>query len=106
MIVRADLKYRFPENRRMAEDYSLWLDLAYHLGGIPKINQCLAMCDKNLFGDKGLSASLLKMEMNELAVIWNQYKENRIGICITFLLISYSISKYLIRLFRIIFRGL
>lgn len=104
MMLRADLKYRFPVNRRLAEDYSLWLDLAHNLGAIPKLNQCLARCDKNFYGDGGLSRNVVSMEIAEISVLYEQYENERIGFILLVILAIFSITKFIFRILKIFFR--
>ena len=100
MIVKADLICRFPENMRYAEDYSLWLDIASQYGEIPKILSPLAYCDKNLYGDSGLSKNLMKMEMGELSVLFRQLKLHRIGHLLFVVLATISLLKFIFRVFK------
>ena len=104
IMLRADIKYRFPENIRMAEDYSLWLDLAYNLGEIPKLNQRLAKCDKNFYGDGGLSGNMISMESAELSVLYDQYKYGRINLIFFTALAIFSLAKFSIRIIKILLR--
>jgi glycosyltransferase involved in cell wall biosynthesis len=87
----------FDINQKYSEDYKVWLMIAYQ-HKCHYINQVLstAVTNKRVFGDSGLSADLVRMELGELNNFLTIYKLHFISF---FELIKYS-SFSLIKFFR------
>lgn len=103
VMLKRDLPFRFDSEKRYAEDYLLWLRIL--LGGysIYRLELPLAFIHKARFGEGGLSASLWKMEKEEM----DNYNKLKAGGMITSFqclgLKIYSILKYIRR--RVIVKG-
>lgn len=57
---------KFPENRRYAEDASLWQNIIYSNHKVVRIECLLAFVHKPLYGANGLSSNIWQMEKGEL----------------------------------------
>lgn len=90
--------------KRYAEDYLLWLDMIINGVCAAKIEIPLAVAFKGDFGDGGLSANLLKMELGELDCYRQLYKKRLIAFPLLIAVASYSVIKFLRRIVIVILR--
>ncbi|HSI22295.1 MAG TPA: glycosyltransferase family 2 protein [Methylophilaceae bacterium] len=104
MVVKRDIAPRFPEHLRGAEDYALWLDIAFQYGPIPKLSKVLAGSSKSLYGESGLSSHLVTMELAVLSVIGDQRHSGRISLAQYLALILWSSFKFMVRTSKTFFR--
>ncbi len=104
VMIRRDLPFRFKEGKRYAEDYLLWLDMIINGVCAAKIEIPLAVAFKGDFGDGGLSANLLKMELGELDCYRQLYKKRLIAFPLLIAVASYSVIKFLRRIVIVILR--
>lgn len=58
VMLKSNIKARFLEGKRQAEDYLLWLGIGFEEGQIWFLNQPLAFSYKSDFGQNGLTADL------------------------------------------------
>jgi glycosyltransferase involved in cell wall biosynthesis len=94
VMLRRDVAFRFPESRKYAEDYMLWLEICAFYGIVFKISLPLSYSFKEDYGDGGLSKNLVKMEKGEILNYYTLYKNGSISL-LTFLFIGfYSIIKF------------
>jgi glycosyltransferase involved in cell wall biosynthesis len=94
-----DIPFRFLEKKRFAEDYLLWQHIAWAGGKIVRIESPLAYIHKPAYGTSGLSAQLWNMERGELDNFMFLYYEGYIGAFLCIISASFSIIKFLKRLF-------
>ncbi len=94
VMVRRDIRFRFSEQQRFAEDYLLWLQIA--LGGNPCyfLELPLAFIFKPPYGARGLSADLWSMEKGELSTYRRLYRDGMISSVGFSCLAVYSLAKY------------
>ena len=97
-MLRSDLPFRFVENKRFAEDFYLWQQIA--LSGLPmiRIELPLACVHKKLYGEGGLSAQLWAMEKGELDNFMRLYKSLNINFSMFVIACIFSFFKFLRRL--------
>lgn len=98
VMLRADWGARFNEDRRHAEDYELWLRIAFSGGEARFVDKALAFSSKNPFGDSGLSSQLLRMEMGELGALRTVCKEFAIPFPVRAAVYVWSLGKFIRRL--------
>jgi hypothetical protein len=87
------------------EDHALWIDLV--IAGLPvaRLNASLACIFKAIFGEAGLSASVLAMEAGELAMYRDLWRERGISFAAFATLSLFSVVKFLRRLALWLFRS-
>jgi glycosyltransferase involved in cell wall biosynthesis len=66
VMLREDLKFRFPEGKRYAEDVYLWQSVAFAGFRIVRLEIVLACIHKAAYGAGGLSGNMWRMEVGEL----------------------------------------
>ena len=93
-------KYKFDESKKYSEDYKLWLQLAT-LGKLCILQGevLTKMNDKPLWGAKGLSSKLWMMEKGELDNFKFMYKHSYVSYPLFLVSSSFSLFKYLRRMF-------
>lgn len=69
VMVRRDIPLRFDERMRFAEDYDLWVRVVRSTGAAAVLKDSHVISYKRSFGDSGLSASLVQMQLGALRVI-------------------------------------
>ncbi|MCV9927433.1 glycosyltransferase family 2 protein [Flavobacterium sp. LS1R49] len=103
VLLRAKVldNYNFDISQKFAEDYRLWLLIAYNHKCL-YVNRVLVnnQSNKRDYGESGLSSNLWEMEKGELSNFIFLYKNSMINI-VTFLACSFfSIFKFNIRLIK------
>jgi hypothetical protein len=98
VVIKRDAPFRFPENQRYSEDFSLWLQFAFSGHGVAYIKQSLGFVHKPLWGHSGLSSHLLKMERGELINFIGLNKKGKISAPLMFAAISWSLLKFFRRI--------
>jgi glycosyltransferase involved in cell wall biosynthesis len=93
------IQHLFDTKKKFVEDYDAWLRIVYENEGV-FLPQVLVVYNKPLVSSTGLSSNLLKMEIGELKVYISLFKERKIGY-LFFIIIPYSILKYIKRVFSI-----
>ena len=74
VMVKRDVRLRFEDGLRYAEDYQLWLSLILQGAEHRFLRLPLARAYKPVFGSGGLSARLWKMERGELRAVWKAFR--------------------------------
>ena len=97
MLVR-DIPFRFQPDKRHAEDFLLWLQIASAGFQIARLELPLAYVHKPFFGKNGLSSELWKMERGELANFFTLYSTGAIGVLVCASAMIFSIFKFIIRI--------
>lgn len=105
IMVRRELRFRFPKGKRFCEDYELWCDICCSGLKCYSINQPLTFCHKPLYGATGLSSHLWKMEKGELGVYSSMRAKRKIGWSYSCLLKAWSLIRYVRRALKIRFSG-
>lgn len=91
--------YQFNKKQKYSEDYRLWLQIASLGKPCFLLNEVLTkMNDKPLWGAKGLSSKLWKMEKGELSNYRYLKKENLISYNLYVSTLIYSLLKFIRRL--------
>jgi glycosyltransferase involved in cell wall biosynthesis len=99
VMIKRSLPYRFYPGKRHCEDYLLWCQINLDGYLCYKSEHVLANLHKAAYGEGGLSSNLLSMEIGELEVYSQLFKENSISY-ITFKSLQFlSLCKYIKRLF-------
>lgn len=104
VMLRRDIPYAFSRGRRFGDDYLLWLQICLAGERCVHIRAPLLFRFKHYYGDGGLSGNLWSMERGELEAFWQVCQSGSLAKVFFPLLASYSLSKYLIRLTRVLFR--
>lgn len=97
-MVRRNLAVRFAAKQRYMEDFRLWLTVVARGGRVVKLGEELACVYKAPFGESGLSAKLLHMEVGELQTYWAICREMPLLLPMMLLLAPYSLGKFFRRL--------
>jgi glycosyltransferase involved in cell wall biosynthesis len=92
-MVRRDLELRFAVRQRYMEDFRLWLSVAAEGHRIVKLNAELACTFKAIYGDSGLSAELVSMEVGELRTYWAVCINKPLLLPLILALVPYSLIK-------------
>lgn len=93
---------KFNEKQKYSEDYRLFLQIIFRSGTGIIINKPLVKrADKKIFGEKGLSASLWKMEKGELSNYRDLKRKRQISFSLYIGIVTYSFLKFIRRLFLI-----
>lgn len=105
VMLRSDLGARFPEGRRYAEDYLLWLDICFggaecYFSPLP-----LAFSFKSEYGEAGLSAEMWSMEKGELLAYLHLYRHKKVSRAALAALVGLSLAKYIRRVIRVAVRA-
>ena len=102
-MLKRDIKFRFPENQRYAEDYYLWLEILLSGGICYKSDLKLAYLYKASYGESGLSSKLWDMEKGELNNFKVMYKKKYINLFEFLVVYVFSFLKYLRRVVKVKF---
>ena len=92
------LPFRFPEDKRVSEDYFLWLEMV--LNGVKSwyLDIPLAASFKSSYGEGGLSCDLVAMEKGELDTYRRLWRKNLLTTTLTIGLYGFSLIKHLRRM--------
>ncbi len=104
VMLKRELLERFDPKKRYAEDYLLWLTLLCRGYLAAYIDLPLVYLLKHAYGSGGLSKNLWKMEKGELEVYWQLHKDRYLSIFPLFILLGFSLIKYLRRVILSFFR--
>ena len=106
VMLKKELPFRFAENKRFAEDFYLWQQIAFSGLLVNRIELPLAYVYKKLYGESGLSAQLWEMEKGELDNFLRLYAAGVLSISLFFIGYSFSFLKFLKRVFEKFFQSL
>lgn len=98
VMLKKKLPFQFSPGKRCAEDYYLWLQLAFAGFSIVRIEAPLVHYYKALYGEGGLSAQLWKMEKGALSNFVALYRSGSINWLLFIAATGFSIIKYVKRL--------
>lgn len=98
VMLRRDIVQRFIEGRRHMEDHMLWLEILFNGARLVKLSVPLVATYKKSFGETGLSAQLLKMEIGDLANYKMLLKMHHLNYFQWIILSVYSCVKFIRRL--------
>lgn len=98
VMLRRDMPWRFQMGKHYAEDWLLWQKIVYAGAEVIRIDSPLAYVHKPFYGASGLSASLWRMEKEEIADFLQLFRSGQISAVICSAAIIYSILKYIRRL--------
>lgn len=104
VMLKRDINFRFKEGARHTEDYLLWLQIITSGLDTIYIKSILAAIFKSHYGRGGLSANLWMMQKGEINAYLTIYKSSNISLFTLVVCVSYSLLKYLRRLFIVGFR--
>jgi glycosyltransferase involved in cell wall biosynthesis len=96
-MLKRDLEVRFAAGQRHMEDFRLWLTVLARGGRVVKLDAELACTFKASFGEAGLSAEFVAMELGELRTYWVVCTERPILLPVILALVPYSLAKFLRR---------
>jgi glycosyltransferase involved in cell wall biosynthesis len=107
VVVRRKIKNRYRSEKRYAEDYLLWMEIAADYCCILFINLPLTTCTNPIYGGKGLSGRFIAMQKGELEsfrILKNNMQLRRTKY---FYAVTWSSLKFGIRIIdHFLFRGL
>ena len=98
VMLKRDIKFRFYEGKRYAEDAYLWQVIAFAGLRIVRIESCLAFIHKELYGAGGLSGNMWKMEVSELSNFLSLRRSGHISVWMMMAAFAFSLAKYTRRL--------
>jgi glycosyltransferase involved in cell wall biosynthesis len=98
VMIRRDLPLRFKSTKRHMEDHLLWMQVALSGYKVSRLNAPLAVLGKAQFGESGLSADLVAMELAELENYKYLWTTNGISGFLFLFLVFYSVVKFVRRL--------
>lgn len=98
VLVKRELKLRFPDSQRYSEDFALWLKLAFENYTLARVELVLAFVHKPLWGFSGLSSHIFEMERGEINNFLTLFRERRIGLFLMIFASGWSIIKFVRRL--------
>jgi glycosyltransferase involved in cell wall biosynthesis len=94
VILKNKIPFRFTVEKRCAEDFYLWQQVAFAGLPIVRIEAQLVHYYKALYGEGGLSAQLWKMEKGELSNFADLYRAKSISGLLFIVAMGFSIMKY------------
>ncbi len=105
VLLKTSVSQRFFPGKRHAEDYLLWLKIAYTEGSIWFIGLVLCYSYKNDFGQGGLNSFLYKSHVGVLDTYKKIHTDRLISNFTYCVLVIYESVKYARRLCLVYFRG-
>ena len=96
-ILKRALPQRFPNHRRLCEDYSLWLSALAENCKARLLDAPLAFAHKAAYGESGLSAQLWSMQRNELGVFSDLWRLKKMSLPVYVSCSAFSLTKYAYR---------
>lgn len=103
VMLRRDLPFRFPSDKKHSEDYLLWLQVVASGAPAYLLPTPLTFLHKAKFGESGLSGNLWEMEKGQLDTYTRLAKEGLMPTAGLLWLYPYSLAKFLR---RVLLRGL
>jgi len=97
VMLTSNIPFRFTAEKRCAEDFYLWQQIAFAGFQIVRIEACLVQYYKALYGENGLSGQLWKMERGELDNFVALYRSKSINGLLLIAATGFSIMKYVKR---------
>lgn len=94
VMLKREISFRFAEDKRLAEDFYLWQQIAFDELRIVRIELSLAYVYKKFYGESGLSAQLWEMEKAELDNFSRLYKVQSINWVVLLAASFFSIIKF------------
>lgn len=101
VMIRRDVELRFSEDREMAEDYLLWLELLAGGARAVLIDSPLVCLHKPAYGESGLSSQLRRMERKDLRAFGLLRRTNRISWPVYLAASVFSLLKYVRRVAKV-----
>lgn len=98
VMVNRSVRHRFLETKRFAEDYHLWMNMVLSGLFVARLEVELAVLHKPKYGATGLSAAMWKMETGEIDAYIDLCRKKLLPRLALFVLIPFSIAKYIKRL--------
>lgn len=98
VMLKREIDFRFPEERRFAEDVFLWQQIASAGLPIVRIEAALAFVHKEFYGAGGLSLNLWRMQSGELENFISLYRHKKIPAYLMILAMLFSTLKFSKRL--------
>lgn len=98
VMLKKDIKERFIENSRYAEDANLWLRLIFSGHICMRTDNILAFSYKADFGDSGLSSNLLTMQKAVVKNYVELYKAKKISRLTLYTITIFSYFKFIRRI--------
>lgn len=98
IMLKRNIPFRFPSNKRYAEDYYLWLDICRSNEKCYRANIPLVFLHKDSYGYSGLSSAVCKMELGELHTYFLLYKNKKLSLPSLLFFMVWSILKFIRRL--------
>jgi glycosyltransferase involved in cell wall biosynthesis len=99
VMLKRDIPIRFQPNKRYAEDFMLWQEIAFNHYQMVRIEMNLAYVYKDFYGASGLSANLWLMEKGELSNFFYLQRKKYISLSMCFFAMLFSFIKFVRRVF-------
>lgn len=100
VMIKSNIRQRFPIHLRHAEDYCLWMSILFCGGSAAKIKLPLAYTFKQNYGQQGLSSNLAAMHQGVECVLYTLKLQKKISYWLYFLATSSEVLKYSYRVIR------
>lgn len=94
VMMKSTLPHRFPEEKRLSEDYYLWLSILLDGYSGWCLELPMAYSFKEDFGDSGLTKNLWELEKGEIDTYYQLYRSGRLSIIEIVLAVVISMIKY------------
>lgn len=98
VMLKRDIRHRFQNGKRFAEDFLLWQQIAFSGLNVVRIESPLAYIHKPPFGAGGLSAQIWRMERGELSNFITLYRAGSINAPLYVTAVLFSMLKFIRRL--------
>lgn len=97
-MVKSGIDFRFLPGKRYTDDHLLWMEIVLAGMRVVRLSAPLALINKALYGEAGLSSHMWAMEKSELYNYWYLHETRRIGLTATMALVVFSLAKYFRRI--------
>jgi glycosyltransferase involved in cell wall biosynthesis len=98
VMLKRDLRLRFDTEKRLCEDYQLWIDILLEKYITVLLFIPLGIVYRPIFSNGGISGDIWKMEIAELNIYRNLYKKNKMSLFLFIALSILSFAKFLRRI--------
>lgn len=96
-MLKRDIPHRFVERQRYMEDHMLWLNIVCSGAQVEWISLPLAAIYKRPYGQAGLSAQWLRMQLGDLGNYRRLFNQGQISRPQFFAFVAYSCAKFIRR---------
>lgn len=106
VFFRNDKSLFFDENKRLSEDFLLWLNIILSGRKMVQLKEPVAALFKSPYGESGLSSNMVNMELNEIDTLIRIKREYSKGVLDNIIYIGailFSVLKFIRRMVKVSF---